>query len=179
MILFVYFVLILKQKFSVAIQKLVLDTLEDDDYELIAIHCSLASYRLAFLLNKNLNLKLFRKKEDINFEYPDFTANFPLYQYEDHFQYNTYSLLANKFQALGVSKNHIADGLFNTIEETYTTKYLIPELKNVDYFLKIETETSKFSNSSLVTQLLTISQVITAYSVEYTQLKSKNNLIFE
>ncbi len=162
-----------------AIQKLILDILEEDEYELIAIHSSVASYRLAFLLNKNLNLHLFRKKEDINFEYNDFVANFPLYQYHDQFQYNTYSLLANKFSAKIESNNVISKGLFEDTENLYAVKYLIPELKNVDYFLKIEAETSKFSSKSLLAQMLTISQIITAYSVEYTALKSKNNLIFE
>lgn len=162
-----------------AVQRLVLDTFADDDYELIAIHCSLASYRLAFLLNKNLNLKLFRKKEDVSFEYNDLVVNFPLYQYEDHFQYSTYSLLANKFKTKTEAKNNVSEGLFAEEEDTYTTKYLIPELKNVDYFLKIETEASNFSSKSLLTNMLTITRIITAYTVEYTALKSKNNLIFE
>ncbi|WP_164914108.1 IPExxxVDY family protein [Aquimarina sediminis] len=162
-----------------AVQRLALDTIADDDYELIAIHCSIASYRLAFLLNKNLNLKLFRKKEDISFEYGDLMGSFPLYQYDDHFQYSTYNLLGNKFRTQIESKNKASEGLFTTIEERYTTKYLIPELKNVDYFLKIETEASNFSSKSLVTNILTVPQIITAYTVEYTTLKSKNNLIFE
>ncbi|WP_103866597.1 IPExxxVDY family protein [Aquimarina sp. I32.4] len=162
-----------------AVQRLVLDAFADDDYELIAIHCSLASYRLAFLLNKNLKLKLFRKKEDIIFRYDDSIANFPLYRYDDHFQYNAYSLLGNKFQTQIESNTDISDGLFTTIENTFTTKHLIPELKKVDYFLKIETETSNFSSKSLLADMLSISQIITAYPVEYATLKSKNNLIFE
>ncbi|MEW7289664.1 IPExxxVDY family protein [Aquimarina sp. 2304DJ70-9] len=161
------------------IQKLVLDTLDDDNYELIAIHSSIASYRLAFLLNKNLNLQLFRKKEDINFEYDDLKASFPLYQYNDHFQYNTYSLLGNKFSAKTEPKKPVPEGLFMSTENTYAIKYLIPELKKVDYFLKIETEASNFSSKVLLTQMLSVSQIITAYPVEYAVLKSKNNLIFE
>ncbi len=162
-----------------AIQKLVLDTLEDDDYELIAIHSSIAPYRLAFLLNKNLKLNLSRKEEDINFEYNDITASFPLYQYHDHFQYHTYSLLGNKFSTKIVPKKTVPDGLFVNTENIYTIKHLIPELKKVDYFLKIETEASHFSSKIVLTQMLSISQIITAYSVEYAALKSKNNLIFE
>lgn len=162
-----------------AIQKLILDTLEDDDYELIAIHSSLASYRLAFLLNKRLNLRLFRKKEDISFEYDDLEANFPLYQYEDHFQYSTYSLLGNKFRNKIEPQKLVSGGLFATSEDTYVTKYLIPELKNVDYFLKIETESFDSSSKSFLSKIIEISQVITAYTVEYATLKSKNNLIFE
>ncbi|WP_062053643.1 IPExxxVDY family protein [Aquimarina longa] len=164
-----------------AIQRLVIDSITDDDYELIAIHCSLPSYRLAFLLNKSLNLKLFRKKEDINFNYNnDLIANFPLYQYDDHFKYNTYNLFGNKFQIHTGSKSHLSEGLFtNIVSDIYATKYLIPELKNVDYFLKVETESSNFSSTSLVTNIAAISQIITAYTIEWSTLKSKNNLIFE
>ncbi|MBQ0733808.1 IPExxxVDY family protein [Aquimarina celericrescens] len=162
-----------------AIQKLVLDTFDDDDYELIAIHSSLPSYRLAFLLNKALNLALFRKKEDINFKYDNIVANFPIYQYRDHLQYNTYHLLGNKFTIKIASKKDASEGLFAVKEDSYVTKYLIPELKNVDYFLKINTETSTFLSKPQLAKILDISQVITAYNVEYATLKSKNNLIFE
>lgn len=180
MILFVYFALILKQKTQVAVQRLVLDAFADDDYELIAIHCSLASYRLAFLLNKNLNLRLFRKKEDIIFSHKDLIASFPIYQFEDHFRYTTYSLFGNKFQTQIEQKNNIANGLFGASEEdTLVTKYVIPELKNVNYFLKIETEASNFSSKDLLLNMLKISQIMTAYTVDYAALKSKNNLIFE
>ncbi|WP_108804679.1 IPExxxVDY family protein [Aquimarina sp. Aq107] len=163
-----------------AIQRLILDTLEDDDYDLIAIHSSLASYRLAFALNKYIDLRLFRKDQDIKFEYDAQSASFPLFQYHDHFQYNTYSLLGNKFKTKVKSDSAPTEGLFaEAMEERYVTKHLIPELKNVDYFLKIEAETSQFSSKTLTTNLLTIPQIITAYVVDYTQLKSKNNLIFE
>lgn len=163
-----------------AVQRLVLDSFADDDYELIAIHCSLASYRLAFLLNKNLNLRLFRKKEDIIFSHKDLIACFPLYQFEDHFQYTIYNLFGNKFQAQTEQKNNITNGLFTALaEDTLVTKYLIPELKSVDYFLKIETEASNFSSKSLLLNMLNISQIMTAYIVDHTILKSKNNLIFE
>ncbi len=162
-----------------AVQRLVLDTITDDDYELIAIHCSLVSYRLAYLLNKNLGLRLFRQKEDISFEHTNCIANYPLYQYHDHFEYNSYSLFANKFKTSIDTENN-AEGLFATIESTGTTTYLVPELKNVDYFLKIETETSNFSSGSLLNNMQnTISQIITAYTVDHKKLKSKNNLIFE
>ncbi|MFC5047833.1 IPExxxVDY family protein [Aquimarina hainanensis] len=162
-----------------AVQRLVLDTIEDEDYELIAIHSSIAPYRLAFLLNKTLNIRLHRKKEDIIFEYEKITASFPWYQYEDHFQYSTYSLLGNTYKTKTVSQPPIQEGLFVTTEETYVTKRLIPELKKVDFFLKIETEDLSFYTKSIIASLIQIPQVITAYTVDYSQLKSKNNLIFE
>jgi len=163
-----------------AIQRLILDTTLDDDYDLIAIHCSLAPYRLAFGLNKYMDLRLFRKKQDIRFEYDTYSVSFELFQYHDQFQYNTYSLLGNKFRTKIETEITSDQGLFARTEaDNYTTKFLIPELKNVDYFLKIETESFQFSSKVFTTKLLTIPQIVTAYTVDYTQLKSKNNLIFE
>lgn len=163
-----------------AIHRLVLDDVIDDDYELIAVHSSIPTYRLAFILNKHLDLQLFRKKEDINFEHHTYTASFPLFQYHDQFKYNMYSLLGNKFKTKVKLDTIAAEGLFaSTATERAITEYLIPELKNVDYFLKVEAETSQFSGKTLIENLLTIPQIVTAYAVDYSQLKSKNNLIFE
>ena len=46
--------------------KLVLDDAFDYDFSLIALHCSLESYRLAFMINKYAHLRLKRAK-DIDF----------------------------------------------------------------------------------------------------------------
>ncbi len=162
-----------------AVQRLVLDTVADDDYELIAVHSSLVSYRLAYFLNKNLGLRLYRKNEDIYYNYKGGIASYPLYQYEDHFHYNTFSLFGNKFKTSVVIENSTSQGLFTSIENTNKTTYLIPELKNVDYFLKIETETINFSGVTLLDTILAIPQIITAYLVDHQNLKSKNNIIFE
>ncbi len=161
-------------------QKLVLDAFMEDTYELIAIHCSLAPYKLAFLLNKHVNLRLSRTKKDINFKFDTIAACFPLFRYDDYLKYHTYSLLGNKYTAS--ITYHVTDetNLFTAdVENVSVTKYLIPELKNVDYFLKIETETAIRTAATLTVSLLEIPQIMTAYTVNYTQLKSKNNLILE
>jgi len=59
---------------------------------------------------------------------------------------------------------------------------LITEYREVDYFLKIEQDGSdserQAENENIISKLLAISKVITAYTVETQKLKSKNNLIF-
>ena len=52
-----------------ALHKLLVDDFYDDDYKLIAVHCRLEDYRLAYLLNKSLNLRLMRKEDDLDFQY--------------------------------------------------------------------------------------------------------------
>src|SRR6478609_6410321 len=48
-----------------AVHKLHLDDLYDDDFELIAIHSRLEDYRLAYFLNKNLHILLGKSKNSI------------------------------------------------------------------------------------------------------------------
>ena len=52
-----------------ALHKLLVDDFYDDTYILIAIHCRLEDYRLAYLLNQSLELNLRRKPNDLDFEY--------------------------------------------------------------------------------------------------------------
>lgn len=162
-----------------AIQRLVLDSILEDAYELIAIHSTLPSYRLAFLLNKNLEVKLSRTENDVLLNNKGISARFSLFRYEDIYQYNLYSLVENKCKIQNPLNAISNNELFAMTEHSSITSYLIPEFRNVDYFLKIETESSLFSTKSLIAKLLSITQVITAYAVDSLQLKSKNNLIFE
>lgn len=162
-----------------AIRRLVLDSILEDEYELMAIHSSLPPHRLAFLLNKNLDIRLSRTKNDVLLNDKGIPASFPLFQYEDVFQYCMYSLVGNTCKTQNTLDSTNNNQLFAMIEESSIIKYLIPEFKNVDYFLKIETETDQFFTKSLISKLLSIPQVITVYAVDSFQLKSKNNLIFE
>ena len=52
-----------------ALHKLLVDDFYDATYKLIAIHCRLEDYRLAYLLNQSLNLKLERNPNDLDFNY--------------------------------------------------------------------------------------------------------------
>jgi hypothetical protein len=57
--------------------------------------------------------------------------------------------------------------------------YLIPELKKVDYFLKIRSDFDNLGTKILVNQINEIKQIISAYQVEPEALKSRDNLIFD
>ena len=71
-------------------------------------------------------------------------------------------------------------GLFSeSVSEKATTHYLLPEMKNVDYFLKIQTDYGSFPIESLISEINKIKQIISAYFVETEKIKSKNNLIFD
>ncbi|MGH1385005.1 IPExxxVDY family protein [Kordia sp.] len=160
-----------------AIHKLFEDDFEEDNYTLIAIHCSAEDYRLAYLLNSNLNLKLARKQEDLDYNYME--ASFSIYEWDDEKNFVTWNLVTNTSRK-EVERIASAGSLFSEQQGKRTvSKYLIPERKKVDYFVKISTESHLKSPKIIVSKINAIAEVITAYILDANQLKSKNNLIFE
>ncbi|MGV8946861.1 MAG: IPExxxVDY family protein [Lutibacter sp.] len=150
-----------------------LSTLDlEDDYSLIGIHSTEEDYRLAFLLNNYLKIKLTRFKHNLDFK--NSTAVFPLFEYKDEENYINYYLINNKYTEL--VDNQYKEGLFGG--NYSTTSYLIPEKKKIDFLLKIESCNNEDFIQNLVSNLNKINQIITSYSIEPTTLKSKENLIF-
>lgn len=159
--------------------KLVLDDDFADDFLLIAIHCSEEAYKVAYLLNQFAQLKLQRRKVDLAYSNKGLEITFPLFDFEDHSKYTGYSLVANKCKS-ALAKTASSGGLFgNTKGEETVTTYLIPELKKVDYFLKIQSDFDKIGTKILITDINDIKQIISAYEVDSESLKSKHNLIFD
>lgn len=155
-------------------KNMILNMILEDEYALVAIHCSTEAYKTAYLLNKHAGLQLEREEKDIDFKFPETTAYFPLYRFLEEQSSYEYFLVSNRYE--GISTNlTLGENLFS--KETKTTHYLMKEFKKVDYFLKIhEIEPKKLKD--ILIQINKIPQIITAYSVNTTELKSKENLIF-
>jgi hypothetical protein len=64
-----------------ALHKLLVDDFIDTTYSLMAIHCTLEDYRVAYLLNQYLQIKLKRNPQDLDFKYV--AASYPIYEWED------------------------------------------------------------------------------------------------
>ena len=148
-----------------ATHKLVLDDFSEDNFELIAVHTTLDLYRVAYFINKILKLQLHYK---LNLD------SFDIFEYVDINTQEVWSLVANKGEVL-VAKNK-TDTINFGGKATSLKTYLIPEHKNVDCFLKVENYTQ--NSSYILSKIGQIPQVITAFSIDANQLKSKNNLIF-
>lgn len=144
----------------------------EDDYSLIGIHSTEEDYRLAYLLNKELNFKLTRFKNNLDFK--NSNAEFTLFEFKDKNNFLNYYLINNKDTHLTNNKNNI--GLFGG--NYTTTSYLIPEKNKVDYFLKIEGGICTSFKQNLLENLNNIQQIITSYSIEPSNLKTKDHLIF-
>ena len=158
--------------------KLALDAFDDQPFKLFAIHCSLEDYRMAFLLNKHLNINLTRSRKDVDFLLRSAPVLFALYRFEDLQRYCCYYLISNKSRSQ-VRSGAIEGSLFG--EEGFDIKdaHLFPELKNVDFFLKIEEDHNAVSEKELLEKIKGIPQIATAYLVGEEQIKTKQNLIFE
>jgi NADH pyrophosphatase NudC (nudix superfamily) len=159
-----------------AVHKLILeDAFEEAEYTLIAIHCRLEDYRLAYLLNKHLGIKLARKASDIDYE--NGQASYSIFEWEDQKQLITWSLVSNICKTEEFQKTDYKS-LFDNQEKITKTFRLLPEFKTVNYFLKIDSEISFSKKKYITDSILKLPQIVTAYSIDSSQLKSKENLIF-
>ena len=161
-----------------AAYKLLLDDVYDFDFSLVAIHCSLEQYRLAFLINKYASLRLM-SSDDVSFYLKNVHYQFGTMRYEDSKNYLNYTLIANNYQLKYEQVAANTDLFAESHSEHFKTLNLVPEVKNADFLLKIESDGDANFIKKLLNQLNNIPQVITAYAVEVSNLKSKQNLIFE
>ena len=160
-----------------AIHKLFIDDFEDVDYQLLAIHTTLDDFRIEYYINQKLPILLSKCKKDILIETDKQKTAFTHFNFEDKKKSVFWTLIENKKEISLLQKNNTVN-LFNAQQEFTNTYYLLPELKKVDYFLKIEGDENQINTSSITNKLKTIDQVTTVYPVKKSQLKSKNNLIF-
>jgi hypothetical protein len=158
-----------------ALHKLVVDDFYDTDFSLFAVHCRLEDYRFAYLLNRHLNLRLRRCKQDLDVNY--FSSSYAVYEWEDETNYTSWHLISNvckkEEDALQSSGS-----LFREHQRVLKTYHLIPELKQVDFLIKVESDAQKVNERKLLLGLQQIPQLITAYSVDQEPIKMKDCLIF-
>ncbi|MET0760056.1 MAG: IPExxxVDY family protein [Flavobacterium sp.] len=159
-----------------AVHKLHLDEFDEVDYELIAIHTSLEDYRLAYFLNQKLPILLNKSKNEIQINIKEGETHFSRYIFEDSEKDIYWNLIQNKNEVTIHKKDNNQNLFANTSLEVSTKVYLLPELKKVDYFLKIEN--AEITLEEIVSHLNTIDRISTVYTVDSQQIKSKNNLIF-
>ncbi|MFP4844458.1 IPExxxVDY family protein [Winogradskyella sp. PE311] len=158
-----------------ALHKLLVNDFYDDAYKLIAIHCGLEDYRLAYLLNKTLDLKLERNEKDLDFQY--LTSSYSFFEWNNKSQYVTWNLVSNVCKKEEVSL-YSTGSLFTQNESVLKTFHLIPELNKVDFFIKISGEIQNVNEKLILNKLQNISQIVTSYAVNPLKIKSRDHLIF-
>ncbi len=159
-----------------AFHKLLVDDFYDTSFALIAIHCRLEDYRLAYLLNKHLKLNLKRSDHDLDYNY--FDASFAIFEWQNDNIDRVWNLVANVCKKEEAALQS-SGSLFDNQTILRRTVNLIPELKTVDFLVKISNEDRHFNEKQVINKIQAIPQIITTYSVDIDQLKSKEHLIFD
>lgn len=154
------------------IHSLGLEDFCEDNYTLIGIHTALEDFKLAYLLNNNLNTHFSRASFSLDFETNTSKASFSIYDYTNEKYDDEWYLIANSYKE---ERRNESDTIAMTTE---TKTYLIPEKKSVDYFIKIVGEQNQEMIHRKVDKIKAISQIVTSYIIETTTLKSKEFLIF-
>ncbi|MEP5255922.1 MULTISPECIES: IPExxxVDY family protein [Winogradskyella] len=158
-----------------ALHKLQVDDFYDDAFKLIAIHCRLEDYRLAYLLNKHLGLRLVRKDKDIDFRYLE--ASYSIFEWDNDIEFTLWNLISNVCKKEEDSL-YSSGTLFANNEKVLKTFHLISEYKKVDFFLKISEDSHSVDDKEILNKLKDIPQIITSYTVDPLNIKSKDHLIF-
>ncbi len=144
----------------------------DHDYTLIGIHSALEDYRLAYFLNKNLDLRLQRFKNDLDF--PSLNCRFSVFNCEERVTFTSWSLIANRH----VTVSNVVPSGDNLFGEETKVYYLIAEKKQVDYFIKINGAIEFDELQNILSKINNTNKIITSYTINPNDLNSKDYLIF-
>lgn len=152
--------------------KLTIDDFYSNDFELIAIHTTLEDFKLAYLINQNLDISLHKNHKEISIQSNNGTGYFSWFIFDDCKHDLGWNLLSNKTLVANINSNL---GLFNEDQMAF---HLIPELKHAEYLLKIENLDDRFNTQKVIENLTKINKITTSYIVDISTIKSINNLIF-
>ena len=137
-----------------------LDVSYDFAFHLVALNTNVKEYKLAWVLNRDLQINL-SKMDNISIGFSGgkslSISNF-IYERE----YQTFRLLKNRSESF--------DDQYNA--------YLLPEMKNFDYFLMVADDSTTFDINPFISTIKQIPFVQFAVLVDTASLKSKDNLIF-
>lgn len=144
----------------------------EEEYALIGIHTTLEDYKLAYLLNQHLKTRFKKAAFNLDFENKNNNASFSIFEYTNH-QYDfDWFLISNSIKE---DKATISNGL-PLFTEMKT--YLIPEKKNIDFFIKISGDIELEFVRKTIQKIKGVNQIITSYQIDKNSLKSKDFLIF-
>ncbi|MFC4871382.1 IPExxxVDY family protein [Negadavirga shengliensis] len=128
------------------------------DFDLLGLVAPIKDYKLAWLINDSLRIKL-KKTKDYQMEFtnqPDLIISQFILEKEHGF----IQLLRNKsYPVVGHSR------------------YLIPELRIMDYFLVCQDFTYEMNINTYIDGLSKIRQIQNVVKIDVNKLKSKDNLL--
>ena len=128
------------------------------DFELLGLVSPVKDYKMAWLINKTLGLNLVRS-EDILIEFLS-APNLEISQYFLALPHGFIQLLKNK-----------------SLNSSQQLAYLVPELRNMDYFLLMQDETGQLKPGEFANHLAQNPFIQSAVRLDVSKIKSKENLL--
>ncbi len=129
----------------------------DLDFVLIAVTTSLKDYRICYLINKFLNFNFIKIPDlAVDIYRNESTILFSLYHYNWETTETDFYFIANKG----------------------TEGYLIPEMKEADYFLLIKNYIDENDLDNIILTLNKIPEIVAAVKIDPKKIKSRENLLF-
>ena len=130
----------------------------DYDFYLLALVSPIKDYRLCWMLNRSCDLDLKELGDlEINSHKNKKLVYFSVFEYKDDINQAHYNVISNKLMG----------------------EWLIPELKEADYFMMLRGNTSVKERESLLEKVKMDPEIQMAFEVDPTKLKSRQNLLLE
>ena len=150
------------------VKSYILDEIDENEFSLIAIHSSCEAYFMAFLLNLKCNCRFIRSIKRKGVAQKDFP--FEDYEWIDLVNGIEISLFSNRIL---IFKNEIQKGI--SLFDVPETKelYLVQDLKEVDYILKID---SGIEANMMIKKIESIDQISYLYLIDQSRLSIDPNL---
>lgn len=158
--------------------KHILEIEYDYDFVLIGISSHEKDYRFCWRLNKLLEINLIKQNSlEIKNKKQKTPSFFSFYLFENKSLYTDYAVLANISENKQSTTESI--NLFGELIDTESdTDFLLPELKQFNYFYIIKGEVDDNDVEETTNKIKTMENVQTALRIDVNSLRSKQNLIF-
>ena len=159
-----------------------LDITYDYEFLLIGISSHEKDYRICWALNKKLGIDLVKQNSlEIKGKKQTTPSYFSFFLFEKEEDFLEYSVIANfsENKALASNNNTLFAKEDKTTDHHHSeNELLLPEQKQMNYFLIIRGEVDDGEADELVRKIKELEMVQTAIRIDVTRLKSKQNLIF-
>jgi hypothetical protein len=132
----------------------------DYDFGLLAISSSIKDYRLCYFINKELGTA-FKRIDDLD-----------LYD-KEHRKQCSYSIFKCAVEIDNLLYYFISN------KSNFASQLLIPQLKNIDYLIKISGNYSEMILQHWKQKLVKIPYIETIFEVNPAKIATKQNLIFD
>ena len=150
------------------VKSYILDEIDENEFSLIAIHSSCEAYFMAFLLNLKCNCRFVRSIKRKGVAQKDFP--FEDYEWIDLVNGIEIRLFSNRIL---IFKDEIQKGI--SLFDVPETKelYLVQDLKEVDYIVKID---SGIEANMMIKKIESIDQISCLYLIDQSRLSIDPNL---